>query len=109
MFEVAFVAAVGAASDGGHAAALLRAQGASVLADKTESISFSSKINTAANFAYKEDFDVGDRVTCLNRRWGVAIDARITEVEEAYESGKTEITATFGSSLPTLNDKLKWR
>ena len=90
-------------------AALLRAQGASVLADKTESVSFSSKINTAANLAYKEDFDVGDRVTCLNRRWGVTIDARITEIEEAYESGKTEITATFGSSLPTLNDKLKWR
>ena len=88
---------------------LLTAKGHSVLADKVESVSFSSKINPSSHQKYKVDYDVGDRVTCLNRRWGVKIDARITEVEEAYESGKAEVTITFGTSLPTLSDKLKWR
>ncbi len=90
-------------------AALLTAKGNSVLVDKIESVSFSSKINPSSHLKYKTDYDVGDRVTCLNRRWGVKIDARITEVEESYESGKTEIVITFGTSLPTLSDKLKWR
>ena len=89
--------------------ALLTAKGNSVLADKVESVSFSSKINPSSHLKYKEDYDVGDRVTCLNRRWGVKIDARITEVQEAYESGKVDVTITFGTSLPTLSNKLKWR
>ena len=90
-------------------AALLTAKGNSVLADKVENVSFSSKINPFSHLKYKVDYDVGDRVTCLNRRWGVKIDARITEVQEAYESGKAEVAITFGTSLPTLSDKLKWR
>ncbi len=89
--------------------ALLTAKGNSVLSDKVESISFSSKINPSSHLKYKVDYDVGDHVTCLNRRWGVKIDARITEAQEAYESGKAEVTITFGTSLPTLSDKLKWR
>ncbi len=90
-------------------AALLTAKGNSMLANKVESVSFSSKINPSAHLKYRENYDVGDRVTCLNRRWGVKIDARITEAQEAYESGKADVTITFGTSLPTLSDKLKWR
>jgi hypothetical protein len=55
-------------------------------ADKVASVSFSSKINLSSHLKYKVDYDVGDRVTCLNRRWGVKIDARTTETQEAYES-----------------------
>ena len=95
--------------EGGDYAALLRAKGASVLAGKVESVSFSSVINTGAHLKYGRDFDLGDRVTCLNRRWGVTIDARITEVSEQFEGGKNELQITFGTSLPTLNDQLKWR
>lgn len=95
--------------DGGDYAALLRAKGNSVLAGKVESVSFSSVINTGARLTYKRDFDLGDRVTCLNRRWGVTINARITEVCEQYEGGKNELQVTFGSSLPSLDDQLKWR
>ncbi len=88
---------------------MLIARGEQVLDQKVESLSFSSVIDTNANLRYKTDFDVGDRVTCLNRRWHVRIDARITEVVESYERGRESVEATFGVSLPSLNQALKWR
>ncbi len=88
---------------------MLTARGEQVLDQKIESLSFSSVIDTHANLRYKSDFDVGDRVTCLNRRWHVQIDARITEVVESYERGRESVEITFGVSLPSLNAAMKWR
>ncbi len=89
--------------------ALLAARGYQVLDQKIQSISFSSRIDTRANLTYKKDFDLGDRVTCVNRRWGIRIDARITEITESFESGKEELEVTFGTSIPSLNAAMKWR
>lgn len=55
----------------------------------------------------KVDFDLGDRITCKEEKWGIQIDARITEVKEIYQKGTEEIEATFGESLPTLVDKIR--
>ena len=89
--------------------ALLTARGHQVLDQKTESISFSSHIDTHANLVYKKDFDLGDRVTCVNKRWGIRIDSRITEITESYESGKEALEVTFGTSIPSLSNALKGR
>ena len=89
--------------------ALLTARGHQVLDEKKESISFSSHIDTHANLVYKKDFDLGDRVTCVNKRWGIRIDSRITEVTESYESGKEALEVTFGTSIPSLTSALKGR
>ena len=89
--------------------ALLQARGEQVLDQKDESLSFSSVIDMRANLKYKRDFDLGDRVTCLNQRWRIQIDARITEITETYESGKQDLEATFGVSIPSLSEMLKWR
>ena len=88
---------------------LLESRGHQVLDQKTESVSFSSHIDTRANLTYKKDFDLGDRVTCVNRRWGIRIDVRITEITESYESGKEELEVIFGTSIPSLNAAMKWR
>ena len=93
----------------GEYTTLLEARGEQVLDQKDESLSFSSTIDLRANLVYKKDFDVGDRVTCLNQRWHIQIDARITEITESYESGKENLEATFGVSIPTLSEMLKWR
>ena len=92
---------------GGNYAAKLLSRGESELANKEESINFTSKIDLNVTPRYKEDFDVGDRVTCINRRWGVFINSRITEVVETYQQGKVELDVTFGVSLPTLSEKLR--
>lgn len=87
--------------------AMLRTRGATELGNYGERMNFVSTINTASNLRFKEDFNLGDRITCLERSWGLRIDARITEVQEVYQKGREEIQATFGESLPTLVEKIK--
>lgn len=87
--------------------ALLAARGASELEQYTETLEFSSKINTGANLQYGTDFDLGDRVTCINKRWNIRIDVRITEISETYETNGKEINITFGESLPTLLTQIR--
>lgn len=59
------------------------------------------------NYIYKEDWDLGDMVTILDKRWGVKVNTRITEVLEIYENGSEKIVPTFGDKVPTVLDKIK--
>ncbi len=67
-----------------------------------ETYTFNSSINMRSNLKYKKDFDLGDRVTCMDRSWGITIDSRITQITQTFEAGKNSIEATFGESSPTL-------
>lgn len=87
--------------------ACLMERGASELGQYAETLSFSSKINTHANLKYREDYDLGDRVTCVNKRWGIKINVRITEVSETYQQNIEEIDITFGESLPALLTQIR--
>ena len=86
---------------------LLQTRGDTELGEHGENVNFVSTINILSNLEYKKDFDVGDRITCLEKKWNIKIDARITEIAETYQKGKEEIDATFGESLPTLIEKIK--
>ena len=85
---------------------LLFERGMKEMEQYAETLNFSSKINPRGNLTYRKDFDLGDRVTCINKRWGIRIDVRITEISETYQQGETNIEVTFGESLPTLFDKI---
>ena len=87
--------------------ALLSARGAEELEQYAETLSFGSKINTFANLIYRTDYDLGDRVTCVNNRWGIRIDVRITEIAETYQNNVEEIDITFGESLPALLTQIR--
>lgn len=87
--------------------ALLSARGAEELEQYAETLSFGSKINTFANLIYRTDYDLGDRVTCENKRWGIRIDVRITEIAETYQNNVEEIDITFGESLPALLTQIR--
>lgn len=86
---------------------ILAERGLEELEQYAEVLNFSSRINVFSNLKYKEDFDLGDRVTCIDKRWGIRIDARITEIAETYQKSQNDIEVTFGESLPTLFDKIK--
>lgn len=86
---------------------MLTQRGASELMQYAETLNFSSKVNTNTNLKYEEDFNLGDRVTCINKRWGIKINVRITEIMETYQEGKMDIDITFGESLPTLLEKIR--
>ena len=83
-------------------AKLLTAAATDGLEDYGETVAFTAVINIASNLKYGEDFNVGDRVTCIEKNWGIRIDVRITAVCMAYQNGTKEIEATLGESLPTL-------
>jgi hypothetical protein len=87
--------------------AVLQNRGQSKLAEMREIQTFESKININSNLKYKEDFELGDIVTCTSKKWGITIDTRITEVEEIYEENGFDVNITFGNNIPTLIDKIK--
>lgn len=86
---------------------MLRTRGKTELATRIVNVNFTSEINTRSNLQYKKDFDLGDRVTCIEKSWGIKIDARITGARETYQRGAEKIEITFGESMPTLVDKIR--
>lgn len=88
-------------------ASMLQGKGREALSTTKEAISFASHINPFSNQTYKTDFDLGDVVTCVDEKWGVTLDTRITEITETYEESGMGIGITFGDELPTLIDKIK--
>lgn len=85
----------------------LEDRGTLELEQYAETLSFASNINTHANLKYKEDYDLGDRVTCVNKRWGIKINVRITEISETYQRNIEAIDITFGESLPALLTQIR--
>lgn len=86
---------------------MLTARGNTELASRIESYTFNSSINARSNLRYKEDFDLGDRVTCAEKTWGIMINSRITQITQTFEAGKNDIEVTFGESAPTLIDAIR--
>ena len=86
---------------------LLIEKGNELLAETKEIQTFESKINLNSNLEYKTDFDLGDIVTCTSKKWGITVDARISEIEEVYEESGQQINVVFGNNIPTLIDKIK--
>ena len=87
---------------------LLRQRGVQTLEYFTETLNFTSRVNQHANLIYKKDFDLGDIVTCMNRRWGVRVNVRINEIVEIYQNhANAELEVTFGESVPALADALR--
>jgi hypothetical protein len=71
----------------------------------------SEQINTVKlygpSFVYERDFDLGDTVTIQNKKWGVTMNAPITEIKEIWEPTGFRLEAVFGNNKPTLIRKIK--
>lgn len=70
-------------------------------------VNFVSTINASQNLKYKQDFNVGDVVTSIEKRWGIKIDARITKITQTSQNGQESIEVTFGDSLPSLIEQIQ--
>lgn len=93
-------------SDDEYQEALLQ-RGNEKLSDNDIITTFEAQIIPTGNYIYRQDYDLGDIVTVMDRKWGVRVDTRITEVEEVYEDGRLEITPTFGNRIPTVSQMIK--
>lgn len=85
---------------------LLTQRGKEKLAEYKDIQTFEGTVITN-NYEYKKDYDLGDIVTVMDKRWNVVVNTRITEVTEIYENGKVEIIPTLGNNIPTILDKIK--
>lgn len=81
----------------------LKAAGAEKLAKYPQTEGFESKID----FQNAGEFDLGDYVTCENKRWGVRKNYQIKVIRRNIRSGKDETTVTFGDEVQTLTSLLK--
>lgn len=86
---------------------ILKQRGKEKLEECKEIQTFDSKINVNGNNKYKKDFDLGDIVTVVDKKWGIQLNTRIIEIEEIYEEKGLEINIIFGNNIPTLIDKIK--
>lgn len=87
--------------------ATLADRGNTKLADFQEVQTFDSTVNLTANLIYKTDFDLGDMVACVSKKWGITLNSRITEITEIYEESGQSINVTFGNNIPTLLSVIK--
>lgn len=86
---------------------ILAAAGADSLEDYGETMAFSAVLNVNSNLKYGEDYNIGDRVSCMEKNWGIRIDVRIMAASITYQNGIKEIEATLGESLPTLLQQIR--
>lgn len=87
---------------------MLKQRGFEKLAEYKKIESFSADVNTGQNnLVYLKDYDLGDLVTFLVEDYDIAVESRITEIEEIYESGKEEIKLTFGQGYLLTEQYIK--
>ena len=60
-----------------------------------------------ASLVYGVDYDLGDRVTCQYRRWGIRVDTVISEIQETYEDGVRRVSVFFGEGTPVISRAMK--
>lgn len=87
--------------------ALLKQRGTEKLADVRESQSFDCTVNTIGNIQYGVDYFLGDLVTIYDSLLHIQLNARISEVQHAFNSLGEELYITFGFGPMTLSKKLR--
>lgn len=65
--------------------------------------SFQSKINSKKAMY----FQIGDYVTCVDRRWNVIENKQVKEIIKGFSKTEQSFVATFGDGVPTLISLIK--
>ncbi len=86
---------------------VLNQRGTEELGKALEELTFDGVINRVGRLKYGTDFDVGDRVTCVDRRWGISLDVGISEATETFQGENVETRVTFGGGTPTLRTTVR--
>jgi hypothetical protein len=82
-------------------------RGNSKLAEMAMVKAFDVVVNQYGNLTYKVDFDIGTNIQAVSKKWGVSLNARITEIEESYDRDGMSLSVTFGKPLLTLSQRMK--
>lgn len=86
---------------------MLLQKGNEKLSENKEILTFNSSVNVNSNLVYRQDFDLGDKVTCYDHKWKITMDTTINEIQEVYEGNKLSINVVFGDDIPTPAEIIK--
>lgn len=86
---------------------LLEVRGRENLSECTKIQSFDCVISNTNNLIYRVDFDLGDKVSIINKKWGLMLNERIVSIIETYNEEGLSIDIEIGSNIPTLIEKIK--
>lgn len=65
------------------------------------------EVDGNSNLIYKEDYDLGDKVTFQDAELGISADLIITEITEIFEKNTSKILLTLGDENKTEVEKIK--
>ena len=88
---------------------LLDIRGKEKLSECAKIQSFDCVISNTNNLIYRTDYDLGDRVSIINKKWGLMLNERIISITETYDNEGLNIDIEIGSNIPTLIEKIKRR
>ena len=77
------------------------------LSENSSVESFDSTININSNLVYKIDYDLGDKVSFVDNRFGIVVNKRIVEIEEVYENSMLKVNCVFGEGQVELLKKIR--
>lgn len=87
--------------------AILQERGQNKLAEYQRIRTFESDIDLYSQFIFGQDYFLGDKVTTRNDDLGIVTHSRVVTAKETYTREGYELSLEFGTSIPTLLDKLK--
>ncbi|MGX4600239.1 siphovirus ReqiPepy6 Gp37-like family protein [Faecalimicrobium sp. JNUCC 81] len=88
---------------------LLRTRGKEKLNEHQKIETFNCTLLNSGSLEYRKDFDLGDKVSIVNKKWNLILHERITSIEETYDQDGLTIEINIGNNIPSLLDKLKRR
>lgn len=87
---------------------MLKQRGKERLKEHIVFVSYDSTVMTqGGRYKYKEDFDLGDYVTIVDKELGLEVDAQITEITKSVIGNREVFDITFGYKSVELGDKLR--
>ena len=72
-----------------------------------ESYTGSIRTDSKTIFQYKDDYDVGDKVTVIDNEFAISMDVVITEMTVTYDKDLYTYQPTFGVGIPTILKKIQ--
>lgn len=86
---------------------LLEARAKENLSECTKIETFDCVISNTNNLIYRTDYDLGDKISIINKKWGLMLNERIVSITETYDIEGLSIDIEVGNNIPTLIQKIK--
>lgn len=85
----------------------LTERGRNTLAEYKRVQTFESDVDLYSQFVFRKHYNLGDKLTTRNDDVGIVTHSRVVRVIETYKREGYSLQLEFGTSIPTLVDKIK--